>query len=216
MNRMHGIEGPTGTARRPTLLIADDHRIVAEGFARLFAERFEILGIAGDGLEMISMHDAARPDLVVTDISMPRLGGIEAARRILERHPEARIAVLSMHEQPEHLRAARAIGLRGVLSKTSPPRTVLAALDAIAHGGTVFPETGSPTPPLSSRQREVVAHLAMGLSLAETAEAIGVTAKTVEYHKYRTMRMLGLRTSGALVRFAVESGLVDARDPKLR
>lgn len=192
---------------RPTLLLADDHRVVAEGFARLFEERFEVLGIAGDGLEFVSMHESLEPDLAVADISMPRLGGLEAARRILERDADARIVVLSMHEQAEHLRAARAIGVRGMLSKASPPRVVLAALDSIAHGGTRFPDAAPGGAALSPRQREVLGHLAAGRSMAATAAAMGVSAKTVEYHKYRLMRELGLRGSAALVRFAVEAGI---------
>lgn len=199
---------------RPRLLLADDHRVVAEGFSRLFSERFEMVGLAEDGETLIEMHKALRPDLVVADVSMPRLGGLEAARRVLEAQPEARIAMLTMHDQPEHVRAARAIGVRGFLSKTLPPRTVLAALDSIAHGGTWFPggdATGPAT--LSHRQREVIAHLAAGRSLAQTAEAIGLSVKTVEYHKYRVMRELGLKTSSALVRFAVEAGIAREEIP---
>lgn len=193
---------------RPRLLIADDHRVVAEGFSRLFSEHFEVVGIAADGEAMIAMHESLQPDLLVADLAMPKLGGLEAARRILAEHPEARIAMLSMHEQTEHVRAARAIGVRGFLSKTLPPRTVLAALDSIAHGGRWFPGAeSSPAPRLSARQREVIAHLAAGRSLAQTAAALSVSAKTVEYHKYRAMRELGLATSSALVRFAVESGI---------
>lgn len=195
-------------AAHPRLLLADDHRVVAEGFSRLFAERFEVVGLAADGEAMIEMHLALRPDLVVADVSMPRLGGLEAARRILAAHPEARIAMLSMHDQPEHVRAARSIGVRGFLSKTLPPRTVLAALDSIAHGGTWFPGgEAAALPTLSDRQREVIAHLAAGRSLAQTAAAIGLSVKTVEYHKYRVMRELGLKSSSALVRFAVEAGI---------
>lgn len=193
---------------RPRLLLADDHRVVAEGFSRLFEDRFEVLAIAADGEEMVRLHEALRPDLVLADVAMPGLGGLEAARRILAAHPGARIAMLSMHDQPEHVRAARSIGVRGFLSKTLPPRTVLAALDSIAHGGTWFPGgEAAASPVLSDRQREVIAHLAAGRSLAQTAEAIGLSVKTVEYHKYRAMRELGLRTSSALVRFAVEAGL---------
>lgn len=190
------------------LLLADDHRVVAEGFSRLFAERFDVVGLATDGEAMVELHASLRPDLVVADVSMPRLGGLEAARRILEAHPEARIAMLSMHDQTEHVRAARAIGVRGFLSKTLPPRTVLAVLDSIAHGGTWFPGSEPAAPSaLSSRQREVIAHLASGRSLAQTAAAIGLSVKTVEYHKYRVMRELGLKNSSALVRFAVEAGI---------
>jgi two-component system NarL family response regulator len=197
----------TGGAK-PRLLLADDHGVVAEGFARLFAERFDVVGVAADGESMIRMHESLRPDLVVADVAMPRLGGIEAARRILASHPQARIAMLSMHDQPEHVRTARAIGVRGFLSKTLPPRTVLAALDSIAHGGTWFAAGETSTrPELSSRQRQVIAHLAAGRSLAQTAEAIGISVKTVEYHKYRVMRELGLRSSSALVRFAIEAGI---------
>lgn len=195
-------------AAKPRLLLADDHGVVAEGFSRLFAERFEVVGVAADGESMIRLHDSLRPDLVVADVAMPRLGGIEAARRILASHPQARIAMLSMHDQPEHVRSARAIGVRGFLSKTLPPRTVLAALDSIAHGGTWFTAGESSTRPvLSPRQRAVIAHLAAGRSLAQTAEAIGISVKTVEYHKYRVMRQLDLRSSSALVRFAIEAGI---------
>lgn len=197
----------SGSAK-PRLLLADDHRVVAEGFSRLFSERFTLVGVAADGEAMIEMHRSLRPDLVVADVAMPKLGGIEAARRILAEDPYARIVMLSMHDQPEHVRSARAIGVRGFLSKTLAPRKVLAALDSIAHGGTWFgTDEHAPRAMLSPRQREVIGHLVAGRSLAETADAIGISAKTVEYHKYRAMRELGLKSSSALVRFAVEAGI---------
>jgi DNA-binding NarL/FixJ family response regulator len=211
---------------RVRILLADDHRIVREGLASLLAEsgRCEVVAQAADGLEAVERAAATRPDVVVIDLSMPRLGGLEAVRRIRERVPSARILVLSVHEEEEYVLPAVRAGADGYLVKDSAASELLAAVDSLMRGQGYFgPQAArvlaeryrhpdrAPEDPygsLTPREREVFHLVVEGRTTKEVARALGIGVKTAENHRGRMMRKLGLHNTAEVVQYAARKGLL--------
>lgn len=202
---------------RPRLLLADDHRIVVEGLKRLLEERFELVGVVEDGRTLVAEARRLRPDVIVADVSMPALNGIEALARIRQEDPAARVVILSMHQNPAYARRALAAGAAGYVVKHAAPAELVLAIDAALRGGTFVspslaravmeaPATGEE--PLTTRQREILVLLAEGLSAKQVAARLSISARTVEFHKYQVMREHGLQSSAELVHFAIRHGIV--------
>jgi DNA-binding NarL/FixJ family response regulator len=210
---------------KPRVLIADDHRIFAEGLKRLLKEDFDIVEVVADGRQLIAAAEKLRPDAIVADISMPMLNGIDAVQQIKKVQPAIKVVFLTMH--PDVAYAVRAFkeGASGYVLKNAAPDELITAIREALKGKTyVTPmiagkllrayESGSQTQievdeahNLSSRQREVLQLLAEGHSIKEIAAILNISAKTVEYHKYRMMEELGAKTTADLIRFAVKNGL---------
>jgi DNA-binding NarL/FixJ family response regulator len=210
---------------KPRVLIADDHRIFAEGLKRLLKEDFDIVEVVADGRQLIAAAEKLRPDAIVADISMPMLNGIDAVQQIKKVQSAIKVVFLTMH--PDVAYAVRAFkeGASGYVLKNAAPDELITAIREALKGKTyVTPmiagkllrayESGSQTQievdeahNLSSRQREVLQLLAEGHSLKEIASILDISAKTVEYHKYRMMENLGAKTTADLIRFAVKNGL---------
>jgi DNA-binding NarL/FixJ family response regulator len=210
---------------KPRVLIADDHRIFAEGLKRLLKEDFDIVEVVADGRQLIAAAEKLRPDAIVADISMPMLNGIDAVQQIKKVQPAIKVVFLTMH--PDVAYAVRAFkeGASGYVLKNAAPDELITAIREGLKGKTyVTPmiagkllrayESGSPTQieidaarNLSSRMREVLQLLAEGHSIKEIASILNISAKTVEYHKYRMMEELGAKTMADLIRFAVKNGL---------
>ncbi|MBU2488162.1 MAG: response regulator transcription factor [Proteobacteria bacterium] len=207
---------------RARVLLADDHTILLEGLKGILKEEFDLVGTARNGRALISMARKLKPDVVVADISMPILNGIEAAIRIRETHPEIRILFLTMHEDVEYAHRAMQAGALGYVMKNSAAAELVRAIrDVLA--GRVFvspsiaeklktpqPRTGAGSDPfgdLSSRQRELLQLLAEGLSAKEIADVMCLSARTVEYHKYNIMKKFLIRTNAQLIQFALKSRL---------
>jgi len=208
------------------ILLADDHVLVRaslkyllEGFAGL-----EVVGEAKDGYETVKMVDAVRPDIVVMDISMPGLNGLEAARSITKEHPAARVVVLSMHSDETHVLQALRAGAAGYVLKESAPAELEAAIRAVARGESflspaisrhvigdylkrVPPESGSPDL-LTPRQREILRLIAEGKTSKHIARLLGTSVKTVESHRASLMERLDIHELAGLVRYAIRHGLV--------
>jgi len=209
---------------RARVLLADDHRIIVEGLQRLLTPEFDIVGTVGDGRALVTQAAVLQPDVIIVDISLPLLNGIEAVRQITRAEPLARIVVLTMH--PEVMYALRAFdaGALGYVVKHSASVELIAAIEAALQGEMyvspriakalfqVYREGGQrqqdAADMLSPRQREVLQLLAEGATAKEVAAQLHISPRTVEYHKYRVMAVLDLKTSADLVQYAVKTGIV--------
>jgi DNA-binding NarL/FixJ family response regulator len=197
--------------------------LLLEAFRRLLESDFEIVGSVSDGAQLVEAALRLSPDVIVTDVSMPRMGGIEAARRLRESLPSARIVFLTVNEDPHLAAEAFRLGASGWVLKSSTATELVQAVQAalrrrrsltplIAHGDIdALPRPqvpGDALDQLTPREREVLHLLAEGKVMKEVAAVLGITPRTVAFHKYRMMENLGIRTTAELVRFAVRSGLI--------
>ena len=211
---------------RKRLLIADDHELMLAGISQMLAPEFDIVGLARDGRMLLTEAKRLSPDVIVLDIGMPELNGIEATRRITAMLPLSRVVILTQQLSGNHVQAGFRAGARGYVAKqaaatelTEAVRTVL--LDryyvtslAVPRGKAV--SKALDTNPaelfgdaLTSRQREVLELVAQGKSTKEVATALHISAKTVDFHKGLLMDELGLRTTAELTRYAIVNGIVN-------
>jgi len=210
----------------PRLLIADDHKIFVEGLKRLLSADFDIAGVAEDGRKLVAAAEKLRPDVIVADISMPLLNGIDAVQQIKKKHPKITVVFLTMHPDAAYAVSAFKAGGSGYVLKNSAPDELITAIREGLQGRTyVTPliagkllqsyESGSHLTSetacsLSSRQREVLQLLAEGHSAKDIATVLNIAVKTVEYHKYRMMESLGIKTTAELIRYAVKQGITES------
>jgi DNA-binding NarL/FixJ family response regulator len=207
------------------ILIADDHEIVRRGILSMLANHpgWEVVGEAGDGREAVQLAKDLKPDLVLLDIGMPNLNGLDAARQIHALSPLAHILVLSMHDSEQVVRDVLAVGARGFLLKSDAGRDLVVAIEAIQRRKTFFTsrvaenvldsflnrETKpSPKDRLTPREREVVQLLAEGKTSKEVAVALNLSVKTAETHRTNIMRKLDLHSVADLTLYAVRNGIV--------
>ena len=210
---------------KPRVLLADDHRIVAEGLKSLLADEFELAGIVEDGRAMVRAAKELKPDLVVADISMPPLNGIDALIQLKQDLPDVRVVFLTMHRDVAYARRAIEAGAAGFVLKHSASLELVLALRAALQGRTFVspdlaaelmlssrrntPQTAAdPVTTLTPRQRDILKLLAEGKSAKEIAAVLGLSARTVEDHKYRLMESLGIENSAELIHFAIKHGFV--------
>ena len=209
------------------ILLADDHRLFRLGLKQLLDQRagISVVGEAGSGFEAVDMAKSLKPDLILMDISMPELNGLEATRRILEALPEARVVILSMHSDRRYVTEALRAGAKGYLLKDSAPEDLLQAINRVM-GGQYFLSAGvseqvidefirragedadSPYNLLSAREREVLQLLAEGASTRQIADRLNLSAKTIESHRLHLMEKLDLHSVAELTRYAIREGLV--------
>jgi DNA-binding NarL/FixJ family response regulator len=207
---------------RPRVLIADDHALLLEAFEHLLEKEFEVVGKATDGRKLVSMAQEIEPDVIVADMTMPELNGLDAARQILATLPDTRIVLLTVHEDAMLAAEALRSGVSGFLVKRSAAgelqralrealagRTYLTPLVADGDSELLLLETGDPSPidRLTPREREVLQLLAEGYSMKEVGSRLGITARTVAFHKYQMSKKLDVRSTAELVRFAVDHRL---------
>lgn len=208
---------------RPRILIADDHVLLLEAFERLLEADYEIVGTASDGRRLVQLALELEPDAIVADMSMPELNGLEAARQVLVRLPQTRVVLLTVHEDPALAADAFRAGVAGFVVKRSAAGELQQALrEALAGGAFLTPlvadgdvealqlERSGPSgiDRLTGREREVLQLLAEGKAMKEVAARLGITTRTVAFHKYQMIEKLGLRTTADLVRFAAEHRVV--------
>ena len=206
--------------RRPTVLIADDHPIVVDGLVALLKDRFDVVGTVSDGTRLLDDATRLRPDIVVTDISMPGLDGLEVLRRLKAKGSDTRVIVLTMHAGAELATEAMRHGAYGFLLKQSASDELVIAINEVLQGRTYLTPAvtrdviarmaeGSPKPDahLTPRQREVLRLITEGRRTKEIAVLLNVSTRTVETHKYEMMQALGVQTTVDLVRYAIEHHL---------
>jgi len=208
---------------RPRVLLADDHKIILEGLRSLLRDDFELVGEAANGQQMVELGMSLSLDVIVADISMPLLNGIEALRKLREAGSVVKVVFLTMH--PDVVYATRALeaGASGYVLKHSASEELIEAIRTAMRGGTYLsPHVRNPavtelldetrrhvkeTIELTGRQREVLQLLAEGKSAKEIGGILGISARTVESHKYKMMDDLGLKTSAELVQYAIKEGI---------
>jgi DNA-binding NarL/FixJ family response regulator len=208
---------------RPRVLLADDHRMVTEGLKSLLSDDFELVGIVEDGHALLAAAKKFRPDVIVADITMPKLNGIDALHLLKKHNPEVKVVFLTMHQDRAYARRALEAGAAGFVVKHAASDELVMAihaalkgktfitpalagdvLDDIQHSAKKKNAKGSMTP----RQREILQMLAEGRSVKEIAQMLSISARTVEFHKYQMMETHGLHSSAELVHFAIKHGIV--------
>jgi DNA-binding NarL/FixJ family response regulator len=210
---------------KPRVLLADDHTLVVEGFKKLLEPHYDVVGTVGDGRELLETAPKLSPEIILLDISMPLLNGIEAARQLKKSVPRSKIVFLSMHSDPEYVTEAFKAGGCGYLLKRSAGSELIFALGEVQKGryyvtplvaktmvDEVRQDEATSSKPVSSknltpRQKEVLQLVAEGKSLKEIAGILDVSVKTVEFHKSRIMDALDLRTTADLTKYAVSHGM---------
>jgi DNA-binding NarL/FixJ family response regulator len=211
---------------RPTVLLADDHALVAEGLASLLKDDYTLVGIVNDGASLIEAARRLVPDVIVTDVSMPGITGIEAARILHDEGLPSRIIVLTMHGDPEIAREAFRAGAVGFLKKHAAGDELLLAIEQVVSGNsyltpmvtrdvmTAFKTSGglADAPArdrrITPRQEQVLRLIAAGKRMKEIAATLGLSARTVESHKYDMMQALGLGSTAELVQYAIRHGFI--------
>jgi DNA-binding NarL/FixJ family response regulator len=209
---------------RTTVLLADDHVMLMDGLVHFVRREFDIIGVARDGRAMVEMAKQYHPDVIVTDISMPHLNGLDAARILKKEANSAKLLFLSMHADLSLVEEAFRAGASGYVLKLCGADEFMKAIQCVAKGSTYItpllagdlistllttgPTETSRDATLTLRQREVLQLLAEGKTMKEVAALLGISTRTAESHKYEIMRQLGVQTTAALIRYAVRIKLV--------
>lgn len=211
----------TGNKKRPRVLIADDHNIVAEALRSLLEKDYDVIGIVPDGRKLLEEAPKLNPDVVVLDISMPLLNGLDAATRLRVSLPDVKLVFLTMKNDPNLAAAAMNLGPIGFVLKSDASSELQKAVSEVLKGRgyttlKVRPENWAQqevrarqhTKGLTPRQEEVLQLLAEGRSMKEIAGILSVSEKTIEFHKYQIMETFNLKSNAEIVRFALERHLI--------
>jgi DNA-binding NarL/FixJ family response regulator len=214
----------------PRVLLADDHTLVIEALRKLLESQFNIVGAVPDGLSLVQAAPVLKPDVVVVDIAMPLLSGLEAGRQVKRVMPAVKLLFLTMNEDPELATEAMRERASGYLLKSSAASELFQAIHVALKGGSyvtprvakgmeeVFirdPEAKTHSKNPTPRQREVIQLLAEGKSMKEAAAILKLTPRTIAFHKYRAMELLGIRSSANLIQFAISSHILINNDDGL-
>jgi DNA-binding NarL/FixJ family response regulator len=208
---------------KPRILLADDHCVVAEGLRSLLEPHFDVVGIASDGREVVTAARTLDPDVVVLDVSMPSLNGIEAARQLRAANSRAKLVFLTMHREVTYAARALEVGASGYLLKYSAPSELVTAIQEALKGRTYItpqiagelvdsfrrgtPDGTQGADKLTPRQREVLQLVAEGHSVKAIASVLRISRRTAEFHKARLMRALAVRNTAELTRYAIRTGV---------
>jgi DNA-binding NarL/FixJ family response regulator len=206
------------------VLLADDHAMVAEGLQALLKDSFDLIGVVHDGRALLEAAETLRPDVIVTDVSMPLMNGLEAIRQIRARRPDAKVIVLTMHRDTHLAAEAFRAGVSGYLLKVSPGEELINAIREVARGRSyvttllakdliaLLIEAGGPIredgSALTPRQREVLQLVAEGRTMKEVASILNISPRTAESHKYEIMQVLGVQTTAELIQYAMRQKLI--------
>jgi DNA-binding NarL/FixJ family response regulator len=209
-----------GTNRR-RVLIADDHSIVAEGLRSLIEKEYEVVGIVSDGRKLLVTAPELKPDVIVLDISMPLLNGLDAAQRLTKLLPHAKLVFLTMKDDPNLAAAALKLGAVGYVLKSDATTELLKAISAVLNGKEYVTKRVKPenwavrdarakkiSKELTPRQQEVLQLMAEGRSMKEIADILSVSEKTIEFHKYHIMETYNLKSNAEIVLFALKRHVI--------
>jgi DNA-binding NarL/FixJ family response regulator len=213
------------------ILLADDHSLVRASLRSLLTDNpaIEVVGEASDGRQALELVGQHRPQIVLMDISMPGLNGLEATRQIVKAHPSVRVIVLSMHATDQHVLRALRAGASGYVLKGSLPRELELAIEAVARGEIFLSpaisrhvievylsqsadKSGDPLEHLTPRQREILQLIAEGKSSKQIAQLLKASVKTIESHRASLMERLDIHDVAGLVRYAIRLGLISPED----
>ena len=206
---------------RPRILIADDHVVFAESLRLLLEKRYTVVGTVADGRALIAEARRLKPDVILLDIGMPLLNGLDAARRVREQRQKVKLVFLTMHDDPNLAAAALELGSVGFVLKHSAGSELLKAIDQVLRGKSYVTPKLRPndwvqqktrarqhSTHLTARQREIVQMCAEGRPLKEIAGRLDLSEKTIQFHKYHIMETFNLKSNADLVLFAIKEGLV--------
>jgi len=211
--------------KRPRVLLADDHTLLVEAFRKLLESAYDVVGAVGDGQALLDAAPALKPDVILIDIAMPRLNGLEAGRRLRQLMPRVKLIFLTMNDDPDFAVEAMRHGASGYLLKTSASSELFHAIQAALKGKSYVtpqiargmqeafiwdPEGRNPEKQLTPRQREVIQLLAEGKSMKEAANILKVTPRTIAFHKYRMMKALGIKTTAELIQVGIKKHILVA------
>lgn len=209
--------------KRPRVLLADDHRLVREAFAQLLQPNCEVMGAFADGRALVAAAEKLHPDVVVLDIAMPLLNGLEATRLLRRLMPGVKVIILTVSEDPDLAAEAFRVGASGFLLKNSAASELFQAIQEVLQGRSYVtpqatrglvgafidgPGSGRKSAVLSPRQREVLQLLAEGHSMKDIGRILEITPRTAAFHKYKMMEQLGIASSAELVQFAIKERVV--------
>ena len=209
--------------RRTTILLADDHTMIRDGLRKLLEPEYEVVGCVGDGRALVKSVQDLKPDLVLVDVGMPLLNGLDAGREVKKLAPRVKLIFLTMNSDPEVASEALRIGASGYLLKNSPGEELLQAVHNAVRGTSFVtpqishaieqrfihdPRSLDKPRQLSDRQREVLQMLAEGRSMKEIAYVLEISHRTVRFHKYRIMEELGITTNAELVQYAIKHAII--------
>jgi len=208
--------------KKMRFIIADDHKIFAEGLKRLIEPEYEVVAVVHDGDELVSAALELRPDVILADISMPGQTGIQAAKKIIDSGLDVKIIMLTMHENVAYATTALDDGVDGFILKHAAPSELLVAIAEVLRGNTVIsPKIATAvfmnrnsrrsaqlhTGALDAKQREILRLLATGKTAKEIAAGLRISRKTVEYHKFRMRHILNVQSTAELIQYAIRHGL---------
>jgi DNA-binding NarL/FixJ family response regulator len=220
-----GPVAPTGghPMNRPRVMLADDHRLLREAFIKLLEPTCDVVGAVGDGRALLEAAPGLRPDIVVLDVSMPSLNGLDAARQLKRLMPAVKVIFLTVNEDPDLASEAFRAGASGFVLKGSAASELLQAIQDVFEGRSYVtplatqgmvdhllhqPESAKGVRELSPRQREVLQLLAEGRTMKEIGAILKIAPRTVAFHKYSMMELLGIKSSAELVQFAIKKRIV--------
>lgn len=209
---------------KPRVIIADDHRLFLEGFRKLLQEQCDLVATVADGRALLEATERLQPDLVIVDISMPLLNGVDATRQLKKLNPHTKVIFVTMHGDAAYAKAAFKAGASGYLLKQSAPDELDQAIRAVLAGdyylspliakGVIDSLLGGPSEPpsaresLTFRQQEILQLLAEGFSVKDIAKTLDISTRTVESHKAHIMEQLKLHSTAELIRYALTHGLI--------
>lgn len=195
--------------KRARILLADDHALMLDGFSQLLEPKYSVVGTAENGKALVEAALRLSPELIILDITMPVMNGIDAAREIKKELPQVKLLFVTMHSSPTYLTAALEAGADGYAVKSSGRAEILAAVEAVLEGNRyIAPGLGGHAPGLSTRERQILQLTAEGKSRKEVAFALSISEKTVAFHKNNLKQKLGLRSTAQLTRYALDQGLI--------
>lgn len=201
------------------VLIVDDHPMVAEGIQSILETYcdIEVVGTLGNGQDAVDLAPGLKPDVILMDLNMPKLGGLSATEILLERNPDTRILILSMHDSPEYIASALNHGAMGYVLKDVPTDEIKQAIDTVMRGqrylctgakGSLEPKGGDGREALTGREQTILLQLAMGNSNKDVAQTLDISVRTVETHRKNIKRKLGIDSTAGLTRYALEHGVL--------
>lgn len=209
--------------KRPRVLLADDHRMLLDALKRIIEPRCEVVGTANDGRALLEAAAKLQPEIIVLDIAMPELNGLDAARHIKRTMPKVKLIFMTMNEEPDIVGEAFRAGASGFLLKQAAAFELTDAIEQVLKGRSYVtpsaaagqakislrePRARERTPEPTPRQREVIQLLAEGHSMKETASKLKITKRTVAAHKYAVMELLQLKTNADLVQYAIKHRII--------
>jgi DNA-binding NarL/FixJ family response regulator len=209
--------------RRPRVLLADDHQLLVDTLRGLLEPQCEVVGSVTDGHSLLAAAAKLRPDIIVTDIAMPQLNGLDAARRLKQKNPEVKLIFMTMNQDPYVVGEAFRAGASAFVLKQAAASELIEAIHQVMKGGTYVssqaaeglkkislrdPKNREQSPEPTARQREVIQLLAEGRSMKQVADVLNITPRTVALHKYRVMDLLQIKSSAELVQYAVKHKII--------